>query len=529
MILEQETYDKFGYYPSELSKGSNKKILVKCNDCGVVREISKRNYTKAKYPELCSKCFHKKQKPPNRGECTKEEVLEKVNNKQENINTNEDLSDCGYFKRGYSSNGTICWRKGHLCECGRMIADSHATRCKICHSEFAKGKNAANWRGGISTRKNYCINCGIEIWKGKNRKYCRSCSRKEYLKSHPDMNPMKNSVSRANNSESHRGKIPWNKGLTKEIDNRIKSPANKCEPIKCICKWCNVVFYVEPNLIKSGKKGVFCSIKCRAAWQSEYLSGENSPTWKGGGKEYICQWCGKTFKIHGREKSRKYERKFCSRVCYTEWQLKNMQGEKSWGWKGGGIKRTCKRCGNDFYVKRSTVKSGWGIFCSKKCAFPEKIRCICKECNKEFYVAPNVIKHGGGVFCNRECYQKWQKKHMGGEESPAYLDGNSFEPYCPNFNEEFKERVREFFGRRCFECNKTEKENGRKLSVHHVNYDKMVCCNDVKPLFVALCDRHHTKTRWNREYWEEYFTKRIMEEFGGKCYFTKEEMNEIQR
>ena len=110
-----------------------------------------------------------------------------------------------------------------------------------------------------------------------------------------------------------------------------------------------------------------------------------------------------------------------------------------------------------------------------------------------------------------------------GEKSPNWKGGISFEPYCIKFNDEFRERAREFFGRRCFECNKTEKENGKRLSVHHVNYDKETCCNDSIPLFVPLCMKCHNITNENREYWKVHFTNRIMEELNGKCYFTKEE------
>jgi hypothetical protein len=109
-----------------------------------------------------------------------------------------------------------------------------------------------------------------------------------------------------------------------------------------------------------------------------------------------------------------------------------------------------------------------------------------------------------------------------GENHPNWKGGISFEPYCINFDEPFKERCREFFGRICVECGKTEAENGRKLDVHHVNFNKMACCNDVLPLFVALCHPCHAKTNHNnREYWEYYFTKIIYEKYGGQCYLPK--------
>lgn len=133
-----------------------------------------------------------------------------------------------------------------------------------------------------------------------------------------------------------------------------------------------------------------------------------------------------------------------------------------------------------------------------------------------------------GCHLTEETKKKISEARMGkykGEMNPNWRGGVSFEPYCIKFNKEFKERVREFFGRRCVECNKFEDENGDKLSVHHINYDKMVCCNDTTPLFVALCRSCHSKTQVNRDHWYEYFDNLINTKYNGKCFYTKEEMN----
>jgi len=108
-----------------------------------------------------------------------------------------------------------------------------------------------------------------------------------------------------------------------------------------------------------------------------------------------------------------------------------------------------------------------------------------------------------------------------GERSHRWKGGISFEPYCPKFNREFKERVRSFFGYRCAECG--EPQNGYKLHVHHVNFNKMSCCDNTPPLFVPLCRSCHARTQKDREYWEEHFTRMINEYHGGACYFPKEE------
>ncbi|MFA5715660.1 MAG: NUMOD3 domain-containing DNA-binding protein [Candidatus Paceibacterota bacterium] len=108
-----------------------------------------------------------------------------------------------------------------------------------------------------------------------------------------------------------------------------------------------------------------------------------------------------------------------------------------------------------------------------------------------------------------------------GEKGPAWKGGISFEPYCPKFNNEFKERVRAFFGHKCVECGMSEEENGNKLSIHHVTYNKKVCCDGAVPLFVPLCNSCHSKTNHNREFWDYWFTEMIASQHGGKCYVEK--------
>ena len=133
---------------------------------------------------------------------------------------------------------------------------------------------------------------------------------------------------------------------------------------------------------------------------------------------------------------------------------------------------------------------------------------------------PNVAKKTGDS-------QRGEKNHMygkRGEETPNWQGGISFEPYCIKFDGEFKDRVRDYFNGCCYVCGIGQSEFGRKLDVHHVNYDKMVCCNDVKPLFVPLCRSCHSKTLKDREYWEEFFTVSLNYLTDGECFLPKKNL-----
>jgi hypothetical protein len=101
---------------------------------------------------------------------------------------------------------------------------------------------------------------------------------------------------------------------------------------------------------------------------------------------------------------------------------------------------------------------------------------------------------------------------------PAWRGGVSFEPYCPKFNEEFKERIRNFFRRRCVLCKLLEEENGCRLHVHHVNYYKMTCCDNTAPMFAALCHSCHSWTNHHREEAESKLTEIINQQYDGKSY-----------
>ena len=122
-------------------------------------------------------------------------------------------------------------------------------------------------------------------------------------------------------------------------------------------------------------------------------------------------------------------------------------------------------------------------------------------------------------------HKSWSKgkklPEFTGKNAHNWKGGISYLPYCEKFDGNLKERVRDFFGRCCYVCGKNEIDNGRKLDVHHVNYDKMVCCNDVKPLFVPLCHSCHEKTLKDREYWEEFFTVSLEYLTDGKCFLPK--------
>ena len=131
------------------------------------------------------------------------------------------------------------------------------------------------------------------------------------------------------------------------------------------------------------------------------------------------------------------------------------------------------------------------------------------------------------------------KKKIGesnsGPNNGNWRGGISFSRYCHRFNHCLRERVRIFFGRKCLWCNKEESKNftstgkHRRLSVHHITFDKMVCCNKEEPLLAPLCikccsmaDSDRDGTKMNEE-----LRRIIIEEYGGRCFISKEEYKNL--
>jgi len=210
------------------------------------------------------------------------------------------------------------------------------------------------------------------------------------------------------------------------------------------------------------------------------------------------------------------------------------------------IERVCKQCGKLFYANASDVTRGLGKFCSRECyyKYPKsgetrfknsistKGKSHSEEHKRKIGIAQKgVPKKPESVELNRLAHlgrkaspetKKKMRECKLGEKSHLWRGGLSFGKYCKLFNARFKERQRAYMDYTCVLCGTPQ--NGRKHIPHHVNYDKMVCCNDVKPLFVTLCLPCNTKVNFNRDYWEEYFTDIIETYYQGKTFFTEEEM-----
>lgn len=92
-----------------------------------------------------------------------------------------------------------------------------------------------------------------------------------------------------------------------------------------------------------------------------------------------------------------------------------------------------------------------------------------------------------------------KQHHSAAAQKIPYEDWNGYSvqgAYCEKFDEACKERIREKYNRLCYVCDKNEKDNGRKLDVHHIDMDKEQGCNGHEWKLIPLCKRCHGKSHY---------------------------------
>lgn len=94
------------------------------------------------------------------------------------------------------------------------------------------------------------------------------------------------------------------------------------------------------------------------------------------------------------------------------------------------------------------------------------------------------------------------------EKCPNWKGGISNLPYSFDFNKELKELIRKRDNYKCQLCGMPECENINKLCIHHIDYDKKNCSPDN---LITLCGKCNPKVNFKRDYWIDYFKKKIEE------------------
>ena len=93
-----------------------------------------------------------------------------------------------------------------------------------------------------------------------------------------------------------------------------------------------------------------------------------------------------------------------------------------------------------------------------------------------------------------------------GESAPSWKGGISEKLYPTEWTETLRESIRQRDSYVCLKCHIPQRELLRKLSVHHIDYDK----ENLNPKnLISLCGSCNTQVNYNREYWKQYFIRRL--------------------
>jgi len=152
----------------------------------------------------------------------------------------------------------------------------------------------------------------------------------------------------------------------------------------------------------------------------------------------------------------------------------------------------CIQCGKLFHKCKAEIKRGQGKFCSKKCfGISKKVNRPCVDC---------------GIQVSNTHYKRCSSCARKRELNPNWVGGISRLPYHIDFDENLKESIRKRDNYECQLCYMTEEEHivvlGRKLAVHHIDYDKS---NSAPKNLLTLCNQCNSRVNFNREYWYEKF------------------------
>ena len=215
----------------------------------------------------------------------------------------------------------------------------------------------------------------------------------------------------------------------------------------------------------------------------------------------ICKFCGnkKFFSIKNRFKIK--EQIFCSKSCLAK-SRKGIPHRKMGQYS---LKRrlSLSKGWEQNSPKYKHISKEWLIenYIHKKLGTPK-----CAElfgCSYET-IYRRLKKFNIPIRNNSEC-EKAELHHL-------WKGGISKEPYPFNFDKELKKHVKERDNFKCQICDVPELECERTFCIHHIDYNKK---NLSEVNLISLCSNCHSKTNFNRKYWEKYFTELMIKKMIG--------------
>jgi len=140
-----------------------------------------------------------------------------------------------------------------------------------------------------------------------------------------------------------------------------------------------------------------------------------------------------------------------------------------------------------------------------ECGCKETFVCLKRSKQKFIYGHCRIGKH-----FSKDTKIKISKAMIGknlGEKNYNWKGGITSKFYSAIWTPLYKESIRERDQHTCQKCGKVWAQGKRRLSVHHIDYNKLNCNSDN---LITLCVRCNIKVNSYRELWTEYFNNKML-------------------
>lgn len=203
-------------------------------------------------------------------------------------------------------------------------------------------------------------------------------------------------------------------------------------------------------------------------------------------RTHTCITCKEVFTTKRGNHKTKGKPTYCSRECFG----KSYSCKNNHSWKGIREERFCLTCKSVFVIKKTADKTK--LYCNKICKMNRiRIKLMrTEECGfcKILFTKPKAVR--GFKYCGIECSNKAHSIKMRNKNNPNYLHGKANNGYPVEWNKSFKKLIRDRDDFICQLCYMTEEQHGKKLCVHHIDFDRF---NLDPENLITLCKYCHGK------------------------------------
>ena len=129
------------------------------------------------------------------------------------------------------------------------------------------------------------------------------------------------------------------------------------------------------------------------------------------------------------------------------------------------------------------------------------VKKISKSIKQTYKDNPKILKN----------MSETQSARLQGIDKKNWKGFIGFEPYDQNFTDKFRRAIRKRDNYICLKCGKHQEKEKRALTVHHINYNKKM---SIKENCCTICNSCNIEVNTNRKHWTKFFQSLLSEKYG---------------